>query len=79
VREDAERLITEVIEPLLGADGGGIELVAWSRDADDGITITLRLKGACAGCPGLPYTRSRVIEPVLKRAIAEDIVLVFVR
>ena len=52
------------------ADGGEIELVE-VKDR----TVVVRLSGVCAGCPGQPYTVSGVIEPVLKRALGDDIIV----
>jgi len=44
------------------ADGGDIELV--SIEDDD--TVKVRLKGACAGCPGAVMTLQFGVERVLK-------------
>jgi Fe-S cluster biogenesis protein NfuA len=68
VREDAEKVIAEVLRPLVEADGGRIELV----EASPG-RVVVRLTGACSGCPGKPYTLERVVEPVLRRALGQDL------
>ena len=68
VEERVARVIDEVIRPLVEADGGRIELVAV-----DAQVIVVRLSGACAGCPGAPYTTSRVIEPLLRAAAGHDV------
>jgi len=68
VREKIEELLSEIIQPLIQADGGNIELVSVEDD-----TIVLRLSGLCAGCPGIPYTTTKVIEPVLKKSLGESI------
>lgn len=70
VRERAEALIAEYIRPLVEADGGRVELVEVSNKR-----VVLRLSGTCAGCPGQPYTLSRVIEPLLKRMLGADTVV----
>ncbi len=74
VRDRVEALIEDLVRPLVEADGGGIELVA----VDDR-TVTVRLSRACAGCPGAPYTRSGVIEPVLRRVLGEHVQVVLQR
>ena len=68
VRDEVEALITDVIRPLMEADGGGVELVSV-----EGATVTLRLLRKCAGCPGAPYTRAGVIEPVLRRLLGPGV------
>ena len=57
----------EEIRPSLQADGGDIELVAV---ADDG-TVSVKLKGACAGCPMSQMTLSFGVEKHLKATIPE--------
>jgi Fe-S cluster biogenesis protein NfuA len=73
VREKVEAVVDEVLRPLVEADGGRIEIVA----IEDG-TVTLRLSGACAGCPGAPYTRTRVVEPALEAALGHPVRVKFV-
>jgi Fe-S cluster biogenesis protein NfuA len=54
------------IRPMLQRDGGDVELV----DVSDGI-VTVRLKGACAGCPMSQMTLKNGIEKYLKKEIPE--------
>ncbi len=54
------------IRPMLQRDGGDVELV----DVRDGI-VTVRLKGACAGCPMPQMTLKNGIETFLKKEIPE--------
>jgi Fe-S cluster biogenesis protein NfuA len=54
------------IRPMLQRDGGDVELV----DVRDGI-VTVRLKGACAGCPMSQMTLRNGIEKFLKKEIPE--------
>jgi len=54
------------IRPMLQRDKGGVELV----DVRDGI-VTVRLKGACAGCPMSQMTLKNGIEKFLKKEIPE--------
>ncbi len=68
VQEEVEKLIAEYLRPLIEADGGRIELIEVAESR-----IVLRLSGACGGCPGKPYTLSRIVEPALRRALGQDI------
>jgi len=54
------------IRPMLQRDGGDVELV----DVSDGI-VTVRLQGACAGCPMSQMTLKNGIEKFLKKEIPE--------
>jgi len=66
MREKVQAVIDE-IRPRLQADGGDIELV----EVDDDGVVKVRLKGACAGCPGAQMTLKMGIERHLKEKIAE--------
>ncbi len=65
MREKVEAIINE-IRPMLQADGGDIELV----DVEDGV-VKVRLRGACAGCPGAQTTLKVAVERRLKDQIPE--------
>lgn len=65
MREKVEAIINE-IRPMLQADGGDIELV----DVEDGV-VKVRLRGACAGCPGAQMTLKMIVERRLKEQIPE--------
>jgi Fe-S cluster biogenesis protein NfuA len=54
------------IRPSLNADGGDVELV----DVKEGI-VSLRLTGACAGCPFSSMTLKNSIEKILKQEISD--------
>ena len=54
------------IRPTLQADGGDVELV----DVQDG-EVTVRLQGACRGCPMSQVTLKDGIEKFLKKEIPE--------
>ncbi len=56
-----EALVRDVIAPLVHRDSGTVE-VEWVNASE----VILWLRGACAGCPGAPITRERVIEPLVK-------------
>ncbi|MCD4654542.1 NifU family protein [bacterium] len=54
------------IRPYLQADGGDVQLV----DIVDGI-VQVRLRGACAGCPGAAMTLKMGVERTLKENVPE--------
>lgn len=65
MREKVEAAL-EQIRPALLADGGDVELV----DVNDGV-VTVRLSGACGGCPMAAMTLQHGIERVLKEQVPE--------
>jgi Fe-S cluster biogenesis protein NfuA len=65
VKEKVQEILNN-IRPSLQADGGDVELV----DVKEGI-VSLRLKGACAGCPMSTLTLKNGIERVLKEEISD--------
>ena len=68
MQDSARKLVDEVIRPLIEADGGQIQLVGVVDRR-----VLVRLTGTCSGCPGRPYTLSRIIEPVMKKWLGEDV------
>jgi Fe-S cluster biogenesis protein NfuA len=61
--------VEEVLNDLrkyLQADGGDIELV----EIEEGV-VKVRLKGACAGCPGARMTLEMGVQKRLQEAIPE--------
>jgi Fe-S cluster biogenesis protein NfuA len=54
------------IRPSLQADGGDVELV----DVKDGI-VSVRLTGACGGCPMATMTLKDGIERVIREEVPE--------
>jgi len=64
--EDKVRDVIEEVRPMLQADGGDCEITGF-----DGKKVLLRLKGACAGCPGAQMTLKMGIEQRLKEQIPE--------
>jgi Fe-S cluster biogenesis protein NfuA len=65
MKEKVQEAINK-IRPMLQRDGGDVELV----DVKDGI-VTVRLRGACAGCPMSQMTLKNGIEKFLKKEIPE--------
>lgn len=65
MREKVEEILAR-LRPALQADGGDVELI----DVNNG-TVTLKLTGACAGCPFSALTLKNSIERVLKTELPE--------
>ncbi len=65
MKEKVEAALEE-IRPNLQADGGDVELVG----VDDGI-VSVKLTGACAGCPMSTMTLKNGIERILRDRIPE--------
>ena len=66
MEEKIKKILKDEIEPMLSRDGGSIEFV----DFKDG-TLTLKMQGACVGCPYLPFTMKENVEKILKEKIPE--------
>ena len=65
MKERIEAVINE-IRPLLQGDGGDIELVGI-----EGNVVKVRLRGACAGCPGAQMTLKMAVERRIKARVPE--------
>ncbi|MBA7679946.1 Fe/S biogenesis protein NfuA [subsurface metagenome] len=65
MKEKVEAALAQV-RPALQADGGDVELV----DVNEGV-VSLKLKGACAGCPMATITLRHGIERILKEQVPE--------
>lgn len=68
--DTAKKLVDEVLAPLIAADGGTIELLGMADRR-----LRIRLGGACKGCPGRPYTLTRIVEPLAKRWLGQDVMV----
>jgi Fe-S cluster biogenesis protein NfuA len=66
MKEKVEKALNE-IRPALQADGGDVELIDVT---DDGI-VTVKLVGACSGCPMAQMTLKGGIETRLKQVVPE--------
>jgi Fe-S cluster biogenesis protein NfuA len=65
MRDRVEEVLKQ-IRPSLQADGGDVELV----DVEDGV-VSVKLTGACSGCPMSTMTLKNGIERVLKEQITD--------
>ena len=60
-------VIESIIRPALRGHGGDVELVG----TDDDKNVSVRLQGACSGCPGAVMTMKAGIERILKERVPE--------
>ena len=65
MRDRVEKVIDR-IRPAVQMDGGDIQLV----DVVDGL-VTVRLVGACKGCPSSMYTLKMGIERAIRTEVPE--------
>lgn len=63
LREQVETAL-DTIRPAIAMDGGNVELL----DIEDGV-VTLRMMGACGGCPMSTMTLKRGIEQRLREMV----------
>jgi len=63
LREQVEAAL-DTIRPAIAMDGGNVELL----DIEDGV-VTLRMMGACGGCPMSTMTLKRGIEQRLREMV----------
>ena len=64
--EEKVKAVIDQIRPQLMMDGGDVELVG----VEDG-KVTVRLKGACSGCPASQITLKQGIERIIKENVPE--------
>jgi Fe-S cluster biogenesis protein NfuA len=60
-------VIESIIRPALQGHGGDVELVG----TDDDKNVSVRLQGACSGCPGAAMTMKAGIERILRGKLPE--------
>jgi Fe-S cluster biogenesis protein NfuA len=65
LRERVEQVIAAEVLPLLEMDGTAVEVL----EVNDGV-VRVRLRGACAGCPGSVYAALMGIEQELRRRVS---------
>jgi len=66
IREKVENALQKV-RPSLQADGGDVQLVDVNPDG----LVTVKLMGACGGCPMSQMTLKMGIEKILKQNVPE--------
>lgn len=66
LKEKVENALNKV-RPSLQADGGDVQLV----DVNEEGVVTVRLTGACGGCPMSQMTLKMGIEKILKQNVPE--------
>lgn len=72
LRAELDKVLEDILQPLLTADGGGLEVVAFQ---DQPPAVELRLTGAFRGDPSATYVRDRVIAPALRKALGPKLVV----
>ncbi len=66
MQEEVKKAL-EKVRPALQADGGDVELIG----VDDKGVVTVRLTGACGGCPMATMTLRNGIEKTLRKEVPE--------
>ncbi len=59
--------VIDAIRPMVQADGGDLEFV----DVDDAGVVSVKLHGACVGCPSAGMTLAMGVERNLKAKVPE--------
>ncbi len=65
--KDRVAVVIDKLRPLIQADGGDIELV----DVSDEGVVSVKLHGACVGCPSSAMTLKMGVERNLKEHVPE--------
>lgn len=63
MKEQIERICSDILAPLVRSDGGEMHLVRCEGDE-----VHIHLSGACAGCPGASITGDKILLPALRAA-----------
>ncbi|MHA1166451.1 MAG: NifU family protein [Candidatus Hodarchaeales archaeon] len=66
--ENKIKEVLDEIRPVLEADGGGVDFVNFNTETG---VVSVKLMGACGGCPMRQLTLSQGIEARLKQKIPE--------
>lgn len=66
MREAVQRVIDDVLNPLLEQDASGIELL----DVSEG-EVVVRVSGRAAYGVGAEYVRTGIIEPAIRKVVGE--------
>ncbi|KPK16622.1 MAG: hypothetical protein AMJ62_04535 [Myxococcales bacterium SG8_38] len=67
MREAVQRVIDDVLNPLLGKDASSIELIEVTEDE-----VVVRVTGRAAFGVGAEYVRTGVIEPALRKVLGDQ-------
>jgi hypothetical protein len=67
VRDAVQRVIDDILGPLLGKDASSIELLEATEDE-----VVVRVTGRAAFGVGAEYVRTSVIEPVLRKVVGDQ-------
>jgi hypothetical protein len=67
VREAVQRVINDVLSPLLEGDASTIELVRVDENE-----VVVQVSGRAAFGAGADYVRMGVIEPALRKVVGDD-------
>ncbi|MDR3342824.1 MAG: NifU family protein [Treponema sp.] len=65
--EEQIKIALNTVRPSLQADGGDVEFVSMAEDG----TVSLKLTGACGGCPMAQMTLKMGIESFLKKEVPQ--------
>lgn len=66
MEEQIKKILIEKVNPILGEHSGG----AVMTKLEDGV-VTVRLTGACSGCPSAQMTTEEIVKEILMEEIAE--------
>lgn len=66
IENKIKKLIDGEIKPMLAMDGGDVDFIGFEKGV-----VTVKLKGACQGCPYSSITVKSGIEETLKKQIKE--------
>ena len=66
LKEKVQKALNKV-RPMLLGDGGDVKLVSVSEDG----VVSVKLQGACVGCPFAQFTLKMSIEKKLKDEVPE--------
>lgn len=67
MRAALQRVIDEVLGPLLEKDSSGVELVSASEEE-----VIIQVTGRAAFGVGAEYVRTGIIEPAIRRVVGDD-------
>ncbi|MBM4370769.1 MAG: NifU family protein [Deltaproteobacteria bacterium] len=65
--EEQVKAVLDTLRPYLQMDGGDLEFVELTEDK----VVRVKLKGACAGCPGAVYTLKMGIERKVREEVPD--------